>query len=60
MHFQLKRSEVDLWLWELQTASGEKLARAPGIALTEAESRKQIAAFRKAAGGVKFAKVLSP
>ena len=62
MHFQLEYDSDGRngsWDWWLQTADGTVLARAPEAAASENEARKQITAFRKSAGGMKFAKVLS-
>lgn len=46
----------EFWAWTLTTKEGE-LARAPMDFASEAQARSNIAAMRKAAGGMKFAKV---
>lgn len=64
MHFQLEYDEFGdrgaQWTWRLMKADHVTLAQAPEDSATEDEARAQIAAFRKAAGGMKFAKVLKP
>ena len=61
MHFQIKPMEDvrgDSFTWKLCKADGTALAAAPVVCTSEAEAREQIAALRKSAGGMKFAKVL--
>ena len=62
MHFQIEPMEDTdgaSYTWKLCTADGTVLAAAPNTTATQDEARKQIATFRKSAGGVRFAKVLS-
>ena len=76
MYFDLQQVEVDVssfperhetamrWEWYLREGTPDKpgsyLARSPVKLLDESMARSDIAAFRKKAGGVKFAKVVSP
>lgn len=59
MHFQLEH-DAHSWGWRLEKSDGHALAQAPTRTATEYKARQQITAFRKAAGGIKFAKVLGP
>jgi hypothetical protein len=58
MHFKLESTVEQGWTWNLEQADGTVLATCPKSSRNEDDARKQIAAFRKSAGGVKFAKVL--
>jgi hypothetical protein len=59
MNFTInKTTDAPRWFWVLETAAGA-IAKSLEFFGSEAEARADVASFKKAAGGVRFAKVVS-